>query len=138
VRVAGRDVPNGIIDLGPDGVHDVVVRFTNTPNEIRGTIRDASGKPAPDAAVVLFPADERLWNSFPDIPASARLIRTVSAEYRATFLPVGEYFVVAVDDAQLDGWPNARLAALLAAKATRVSVGPAQHLTVDLTFGRNP
>ena len=51
-------------------------------------------------------------------------------------LPPGEYFVIAIDDAQADGWQDPARIDALRAQATRVSVREAEQKQVDLRLVR--
>ena len=57
-----------------------------------------------------------------------------SGVYAFENLPAGEYFLVAIDGADADGWTDPETLALLAAWATRVTVAAEESKTLDLTL----
>ena len=67
--------------------------MTNVATEISGTVRDASGAPAPDAVVLLIPTTEEFWTR------TSRHVGIVRAgadgRYLVRGLPSGEYRAVA-------------------------------------------
>jgi hypothetical protein len=92
----GRESLDFPIEIGPDTrVSDAVVTFTNQTQDVSGTLSDASGRPAPDFTIVVFPADKTNW-------LSARRIRTTRPGTDGTFsvknLPAGEYRIAALVD----------------------------------------
>ena len=91
----GRDVLDFPIDVGPgEDISGVVVTFTDATQAISGTLQDASGRPAPDYTIIVFPADKALWGV-------ARRIVTARPATDGKFtlnLPAGEYMMAAVTD----------------------------------------
>jgi hypothetical protein len=136
VAHTGRDIPGGLLEIGQDGLHDVVVTLTNRPSMIHGEIRDASGASARDAAVVVFPTDRRLWETRGPTPFP--LLRTETGDYRVTGLSSGEYFVLATDDGELAGWPYPDVLTRLAPRATRVRVRGSEAVTANLVVQAKP
>ena len=132
--VAGAvDLIDGPFELVDRNFTDAVITFTDKPSTILGNVRNA-GNPDPDAVVLAFPSDPKYWPN-----AAAVLLRFVSA--RATpqgaFGPVslrpGDYYVVAIAEELADEWQDARRLEELARHATRVTIGEAQTLTLELT-----
>ena len=92
----GRDALDFPVEVGPgEDVSGVVVTFTDGTQEISGTLQDASGRPATDYTIVVYPADKALWSA-------ARRIATARPATDGKFilrnLPAGEYMMAAVTD----------------------------------------
>jgi hypothetical protein len=98
VVVKGRNVFDFPLEVGPgEEITDAVVTFTDVTQEVSGTLQDASGRPAPDYTIVVFPADRQLWSS-----PVARRIRTARPGTDGRFtvgnLPAGSYRLAALTD----------------------------------------
>ena len=107
---SGKAVPGQAIEVGEEPIADVELTLTSRPATLTGTIVDAQGRPAPDAVVVLMPADRSLWNTWirnGGFQWYQRTARTTTGGYRIENLPPSEYLIVAVDDSALQGWPRA-------------------------------
>src|SRR5262249_29662553 len=115
------------------GVDDLDVRFTSKPTVVSGVVRDAGLRIVPDAAVVVFPEDHGLRTTFGAKPQRVRTERAVSGRYTFLGLPPGDYFVVALDDALMDPWPDPSFLATLVPKASRISIRSGERKTLDLT-----
>jgi len=94
VSAKGKDALDFPFDVLPnENVSDVVVTFTNQTQEISGALQDASGRPAPDFTVVVFPADRTYWTA-------TRRIRTTRPGTDGRFvlkgLPAGSYRLAAL------------------------------------------
>jgi hypothetical protein len=96
VMVGGRDAQDAPLDfaLGAS-VTDAVITFTDRHNELSGALQGASGLPAPEYVVVVFPADRALWQS-------RRRVRTTRPATDGAFsvgdLPAGAYLLAALTD----------------------------------------
>jgi hypothetical protein len=98
VVVKGRDAFDFPLEVGPgEEISDAVVTFTDVTQEVSGTLQDATGRPAPDYTIVVFPTDRRLWTS-----PVARRIRTArpgtDGRFTVANLPAGEYRIAALTD----------------------------------------
>jgi hypothetical protein len=87
------DVP---FDVAPnEDISNATVTFTNLTQEVSGHLQDASGRPATDFTIVLFPADRAVW-------ASTRRVRTARPGTDGQFVvgnvPAGDYRLAAVVD----------------------------------------
>jgi hypothetical protein len=76
--IAGSEVPQ------------LKIILTTRAAEVVGTVRDASGHPAPEFMLIVFPVDQKLWTS------KTRRIASTSLSADGTFhlkgLPAGDYF----------------------------------------------
>ena len=59
--IAGKLVPDEVIELGSAEVSGLVLIFGQTTNRVSGRVSGADGAPDPDAAVIVFPADSNAW-----------------------------------------------------------------------------
>jgi carboxypeptidase family protein len=94
--VKGRDVLDGPLEVAPnDDISNAVVTFTSQTQAVTGHLQDASGRPATDFTIILFPADRALWSS-------TRRVRTARPGTDGQFIvdgvPAGEYRLAAVVD----------------------------------------
>jgi hypothetical protein len=92
----GHDVLDVPFDVAPnEDISNATVTFTNLTQEVSGHLRDASGRPATDFTIVLFPTDRAVW-------ASARRVRTArpgtDGQFVITDVPAGDYRLAAVVD----------------------------------------
>jgi hypothetical protein len=112
---------------------DVEVVLTDRVNEVAGRVTDEDMKSAPGSSVLVFATDPDRW-----YPAS-RFLRTALAGSDATFsltgLPFGSYYAVAVLSLPSDGdqaWQDPQFLTSLIPRASAVTLGDAQRLTLNL------
>jgi hypothetical protein len=123
VTVRGVDVTDTGIEGAPGREDDdVVVTITDTGAELSGVVHDSTGRPA-TGAVILFPADPKLWVDYGLTPDRLQSI-TAGRDGRFKLMAHrdGEYYVIAVPRAQADGWSDRKFLTAAAARATRVSL----------------
>jgi len=94
--VKGRDVLDFPLEILPnEDVTNAVLTFTDLSQIVSGSLQDATGRPAPDYTIVVFPADRTLWSA-------TRRIRTTrpGTDGRFVFngLPPGSYRIAALVD----------------------------------------
>ena len=133
VTLDGKDITDRVFDLQADA-NSLVVTYTNRPSKLSGTVTDPQGAPASRAMVLAFAVDRQRWIGY---GASPRHMRSAAAKSTGTYtfdhLPPGDYYVVAVDDSEADGWQEVARLEQLANAATRVSISASEPLkTVDL------
>jgi len=92
----GRDALDFPLEIAPnEEITNAVVTFTDQTQTISGKLSDASGRPAPDFTIVVFPSDKSLWTS-------SRRIKTTrpgtDGKYTITDLPAGDYRIAALID----------------------------------------
>ncbi len=130
---AGRDVSEQPLDLSSGTTPDVVITFTDRGTEILGAVRDTRGMTAAGATVIVMPSTmtERGLN-----PSRMREVRAASSGvYFIEGLPPGEYFILAVDDADAEGWQDATRLPALRNAATRVTLRENEKRTLELSLG---
>jgi hypothetical protein len=52
--------------------------------------------------------------------------------YTLNGLPAGDYYLIAIDDAESDGWMDPKTLETLARQATRVTIAGVESKTIDL------
>jgi hypothetical protein len=103
VMLGGRDVTDTPIELrSGETLTNLTLVFTDTVNEISGTVTNAQGAPAPEYTVLAFSTDSSLWRAQSRQIATTRPDQT--GQYRIRTLPPGSYYVVTVDPAEQGEW----------------------------------
>jgi hypothetical protein len=134
--VAGRDISDMPLTLDTADVDGLVLTFTDRPASLSGTVRDAQARHDPNATVLIFPTDG-VWSDRGPNPRRFRSARVGrSGEYSATALPPGDYFIVAVNDANASNWQEPAFLQRLSKLATRITLGDGQTLSTALTTER--
>jgi hypothetical protein len=125
--------------LGPAGLElrdadarDVVVTFTDQPTELTGVVADASGRPDPTAAVLVFPVDHAAWQAGGYSTIFARLaMPNQNGAFSIIGLPPGDYLVAAGAEETLRPWQPSTIAPLVAT-ATRVTLAHGASVRIDV------
>ena len=133
VTLDGKDVTDRILDLQNDAT-SLVVTYTDRASKVTGTVTDARGAPSATAVVLAFPVDQQRWGGYGSSPRNLKSASTTSAgTYTFEHLPPGDYYLVAVDNADADDWQDPSRLEALASRATRLSVAAGDALkTLDL------
>jgi hypothetical protein len=133
VTLDGKDITDTIVDLQVNAV-SLAVTYTDRPSTVAGTVLDAEGAPSTTAAVLAFPVDPQRWSGYGANPRTLKsALTTRTGTYAFDHLPPGDYFVVAVDAAELDGWRDPARLEALSNRATRVAIRADESVqTVDL------
>ncbi len=115
----GRDISATAVDLATD-IESVVITFINRVRTVKGTVQAESGSKGSEEVVLMFPVEQEGWVDFGRI--SRRVTSARVAEDGTFSLPAppdGEYFVVAIRDAESSDWQNPATLAKLAGLADR-------------------
>jgi uncharacterized protein (DUF2141 family) len=133
ITLDGKDITERPFDLQTDAT-TFVVTYTNRASKVTGVVKDARGNVASDAIVIAFPTDQQRWK---DYGRSPRFLRSVpmSAKGSYTFdhLPPGDYYVIAIEGVDGDGWRDPKVLQALANRAERLTVAAGQAAqTLDL------
>ena len=122
VTAGGRDITDRVFDLQSDTT-SLVVTYTDRPSKVTGSVSDAQGAANPASVVLAFPADPRSWSGYGASPRNLRVALTSrTGAYTFEHLPPGDYYLIAVDPAELDGWQEPARLEALATEATRLTV----------------
>jgi hypothetical protein len=127
---AGRDVADTPMTVLTDTL-DVVVTFTNRWSGVHGFVQNAQG-PDPSAAVLVFPTDSNTWESSGAHPRRVRMVRPGRTGDYSLNLPPGEYYVIAVPDAQAAGWGDRDFLGRVSRDAVRIDIAEGERISQDL------
>lgn len=134
VSVGGQTLPDPVLNITNREISDVVVTLTDRVASIGGSVRSAAGGPDANAAVIVFPASRELWL---DTTADPRRLKSVRASTSGAWeiygLPAGDYVVVAIDDRFSAEWSRPQRLESLSRFGTRITIGPAEKKSLDLT-----
>jgi hypothetical protein len=135
VMLNGADVSATPFELGSDDV-TLVVRYTDHPSELSGSVRDDRGGQDVSSSVVVFPADARAWTGYGALARRFQTSRvTDTGSFRLVGLADGEYLVAAVREEMMAEWRDPDVLKKLASIATRVTITGGQKAWVDLKTG---
>jgi hypothetical protein len=133
VQVAGREVFDIGLDLGPTHLNDVVVTLTSRTWEVSGAVRDQDARPVPGARVILFPQDRARWQTAGY--STPRRVMHVAADrtgaFRATGVLADTYLLAAVTNPP-EFWMAPEYLESLVPIATPVRLELGQTQSVDL------
>jgi hypothetical protein len=135
--INGRDPLDQPLDLDAGDISSVLVTFTDKPqNVLSGGVRNAKGDPDPQAVVLAFPTDNRLWSDFSNASRRIKVTRTSRyGVYSITGLAAGEYFIVVGTDDQFADMQAPSAFDSYTKLATRVVLVDGQPKTLDLKSG---
>ena len=127
----GRETLDSGLEVKPnENVADAVLTFTDRPTELSGTLQDATGRPASEYFIVLYPSDRAFWTA-----PSRRIAQTRPASdgrFTIRGLPPGEYLLAAVTDAEPGEWMDPSFLTRLVPASIRVSLLEGQRKTQDI------
>jgi hypothetical protein len=134
----GKDITDRPIDITPETLpKDVVVTFSDTWQSVSGRLQQASGAPATDYTVVIFPSDKSYWLT------GSRRILTARPDTNGQFtlagpglisLPPGDYMLAAVTDIDRDEQYDPTFLATLVSAAIPLSIQPGEKKIQDLVI----
>ena len=97
--VGGHDATEEAFEVpGGTDVSGIVITFTDRPSEVSGVLQDATGRPATDYFIILFPEDRALWGAGPRRVAQAR--PASDGRFTIRSLKAGTYLIAAVTDVE--------------------------------------
>jgi hypothetical protein len=132
MNIDGRDAKDVGLDAsrGQD-IDDVVITLTDKSSSIKGVVRDDQGPAV--SAVILFPVDRTRWVNYGWRPISIQSSRSgQDGSYQLQSLPEGDYFILAVDVAQVDAWVDAAFLTAAATQASHIQLSWGDTKTLDL------
>ncbi len=117
----GRDISAMPIEIAAD-IENVVITFTDRARTLKGTVQADAGSKA-DATVVVFPVEPEAWVDY-GRPSrrviSGRVTETGTFSFAAP--ADGDYYVMAIPEAETGDWQNPATLAKLASAAERVHI----------------
>jgi protocatechuate 3,4-dioxygenase beta subunit len=127
----GVDVVDLPFAVGED-VRDIRVFQPPKPVSLRGVVHSPGGRPVREGWVVVFPADSRYWaHAVGDGARFASARVSVTGSFQIDTLVPAEYFIAAVDDPSIDGWPMESWLESAADGASRVPLGRSEMRTLS-------
>ena len=136
--VDGRDVTDLPIDINADTLpKDLVITFSDRYQELSGRITRATGAPASEYTIVVFPEDKAYW-----ISGSRRIVtarpgtdgRFVMSGAGPTTLPAGKYLLAAVTDIDRDEQFDPAFLAALVPASVPITLQPGDKKVQDLVI----
>ena len=138
ILLDGKDVTDRVFDLQSDATN-IVVTFTDRASKVTGVVRDGRGAVSSTAVVLAFPTNPQQWSGygFANYGATPRTLKSAlvsrTGSYSLAGLPAGDYYLVAIDDADADGWMDPKKLEVLGRQATKLTIVDVEATTVDLT-----
>lgn len=138
VTADGKDITDRPIDVMPETLpKEVVVTISDKWQNVSGKLMQASGAPATDYTVVVFPSDKNYWFT------GSRRILIAKPDSTGQFtlggagmisLPAGEYMLAAVTELDRDEQFDPALLASLLTAAVPLSIQPGERKVQDLVI----
>jgi len=129
----GKDVSVTPFELGASDVENLVVKYTDRPAELSGTVRSDARFVDRSVDVLLFPADPRGWTDYGVTPRRFRSVVTSrSGTYRISNVADGDYLIVALADGLPSEWQDAEVLKKLAPLGSRVTIAEGDKKVQDL------
>jgi hypothetical protein len=133
VTSGGRDITDRVVDLQSDAT-SLIVTLTDRASKVSGAVKDSRGDASPTAVVLAFPVDPKLWSGYGASPRNLKSALTSrTGVYTFAHLPPGEYYLIAIDPAEAEGWQDPARLEALASEAARLTVAATDmSKTLDL------
>ena len=132
VLLNGTDASVTPFELGSDDV-SVVIKYTDRPSELSGTVRDDRARNDSPAVVLVFPADPRAWTGYGSTSRRFQTSRvTDTGSFRVLGLPDGDYLVAAVAEERLAEWRDPAFLKKLVPASARATIAEGQKPLVNL------
>ena len=130
----GKPLPGEILELGSTEISGLLLTFKQTTNRVSGVVTSSTGAPDPDAAVVLVSVDSPVCRSGTFFNRHCRsMLTTTLGTYEAATLSPGDYYVAAFSRRVAVNTQDPEFVArLIAAGATRITIGPEDEKNVPL------
>jgi hypothetical protein len=130
----GREITDTPVYLEPGGREQSFrIVLTDAITTVAGTVRDKSGRLRADSTVVVFSIDPGVWRTYSRHVQIAR--PDLDGGYRIRGLPPGEYWIAATQEIESGDVLDPASLERLAARASRVTVGPGDTRSLDLEIG---
>jgi hypothetical protein len=134
-EVAGQDALDTLLEVQPQRhVSGAELTFTTRLATLSGTLREASGHPAPVYTVVLFSEDATHWT-----PQSRRINATrpgTDGRFVINNLPAGRYRMAALDDVQEGRWFDPAFLSAIAPQSIAVTLADGEAKVHDVQLAR--
>jgi hypothetical protein len=131
----GRDLLDAPLEFEPGvNVGSAVLTVTDLHSELAGTLKSDSGGAAPDAFVIVFPADRSLWRA-----GSRRMMSTrpgSDGRYSFADLPAGDYLLATLADVDGEDWQTPAVLEPVAGGAVTARVVDGRKTSQDLRIAK--
>jgi hypothetical protein len=121
----------------PDELSDLEIVFTSRRTTLTGIVHDSRGRVTPDAAIVLFPEDSRIWES-----GLSRYARVLRPDDQGRFTVSGilptRYKAIAVEDFERGEETDPQTLQRLSARGVAVTITAGQTHAVNLRVEQAP
>lgn len=128
-----QDLTDDGIEIGESELANIRVTMTDQVSEVSGVLQDATGRPAPDYYVILFPTDPKFWFQ------NSRRIKTArpgnDGKYILRDLPPGDYRIAAVTDVETNEWFEPSFLQQLVAASATLTVTDGEKKSFPLKLG---
>jgi hypothetical protein len=131
VTLAGADVSDVPVEIAAGDLTNLVVTYTDQPAHLSGTVRDLSGRPDPNALVVVFPVDRHAWG-WPNGLHTKSAPASTTGLYTLSTLAPGDYEIAAIPNGWQSTWQTPAMLEQIVASATRVQLKVGETRTEDL------
>lgn len=129
----GQDVLDEPFEVTASDVSGLTLNFTDQITQINGSLEDATGRPAPDYYVIVFPADQKYWMQ------NSRRIKTARPGLDGTYvirgLPPGTYRIGAVTDVEPGDWFEPTFLQQLLPASAEITISDGEKKTFPLKIG---
>lgn len=129
IAIEGREMLDAPLELRNSST-GATVMFADTASDLRGRAVLATGEPATNSTVVVFPVDRAGWFF------NSRRIAAVPVDgegrYVVRNLPAGDYLIVARADLEQLEWFNPLTLEKLTASATKLTIRNDEAVTLDI------
>jgi uncharacterized protein (DUF2141 family) len=134
--VNGRDLMDYPLEFdgSSSDLAGLVVTFSDRHSGVEGTLTTASGQPASEFVVIVYPVDRSYWR-----PGARRVVTTRPSSdgaFSLTGLPAGEYFLAALTDFDPDDWQQPSFLEQLVSASVKVAIGEGQRVRQDLRIAK--
>ncbi|TAK19345.1 MAG: carboxypeptidase regulatory-like domain-containing protein [Acidobacteria bacterium] len=129
----GQDVLDEPFEVRTGDLSGLTITYTDQITEINGSLEDASGRPAPDFYIIVFPVDQKYWYQ------NSRRIRAVrpglDGKYVIRGLPPGSYRIGAVTDVEQNDWFESWFLQPLLPASAEIVLGEGEKKAFPLKIG---
>jgi len=129
IAIEGREMLDAPLELRTSS-KGATVTFADTASDLRGRVGLATGEPATNCTVVVFPVDRAAW--FFNSRRIAAVPVDSEGRYVVRNLPAGDYLIVARPDLDQFEWFNPLTLEKFASSAARLTLRNDEALTVDI------
>jgi hypothetical protein len=132
-RLNGHDALDEAFEVNGADLSGLTITLTDQITQINGSLEDATGRPAPDYYVIVFPVDQKYWTQ------NSRRIKTArpgnDGKYIIRGLPAGTYRIGAVTDVESNDWFEPWFLQQLLPASAEVTLGEGERKIFPLKIG---